>query len=541
MPSAEYRVASRVNSQPASAVSESDIRRASRITPGWHMAIAALGVFLAALDQTVIVTALWPISTDLQIPITEIDKAAWVVTAYLLGYTVALPLMGRVADVYGQRRIYLLSMAIFLLGSLLCALAPDLGWLVAARAVQAIGGGAVLPVSMAMARHLFGERRIPVMLGALGAVAEAGGVVGPLWGALVMKNLDGAFGVVGWRWIFWVNLPIGLLFAGLMLLTPRLAHFPGKIDWPGAGLLGAALLALSLGLATPGSVGAWAGFSALPANTQGLGDWLTPQAVALLVLALALFLAFITWQRRASAPLIPLDLFSLRSWPFSAANLTNLMVGAALIISMVNIPLYVASVLNGAIEDGGLMLLRMTAFIPPGALLGGALGARVAYRWIAVAGLLVTATGFWQMSGWSLTSANDPLAWLGLALNGLGFGLLISPVTSTALQWGGLRRAALSAASVNVSRMVGMMVSLSVVTVLGLRRFQALMAAHPAVIFANPGESAAAFAQRQAQYQAAYQAASLEVYTSAFAIAAVVCLAAITFAVWLRRRPGSEG
>src|SRR5205085_10089186 len=86
--------------------------------------IVSLGIFLAALDQTVVVTALWPISTDLQIPVTELDKAAWVVTAYLLGYTVALPIMGRVADVYGHRRIYLLSLGLFMLGSLLCALAP---------------------------------------------------------------------------------------------------------------------------------------------------------------------------------------------------------------------------------------------------------------------------------------------------------------------------------------------------------------------------------------------------------------------------------
>src|SRR4051794_20057195 len=136
--------------------------------------VVSLGIFLAALDQTVIVTALWPISQDLRIPITELDKAAWVVTAYLLGYTVALPLMGRVADVYGQRRIYIVSMGIFMVGSLLCALAPDLGWLIAARGVQAVGGGAVLPVGMAMARHIFGERRIPFMLGILGAVAEAG-------------------------------------------------------------------------------------------------------------------------------------------------------------------------------------------------------------------------------------------------------------------------------------------------------------------------------------------------------------------------------
>src|SRR5438067_13271535 len=92
--------------------------------------IVSLGIFLAALDQTVVVTALWPISTDLQIPVTELDKAAWVVTAYLLGYTVALPLMGRVADVYGQRKIYLVSLCLVMFGSLVCALALSWPWLI---------------------------------------------------------------------------------------------------------------------------------------------------------------------------------------------------------------------------------------------------------------------------------------------------------------------------------------------------------------------------------------------------------------------------
>ena len=161
------------------------------INPRPAMIVAALCIFLTALDQTVIVTALWPISQEMQIPITELDKAAWVVTAYLLGYTVALPLMGRVADVYGQRRIFLISLGIFMLGSVLCALAPTLGWLVAARGLQAVGGGAVLPVGMAMSRHLYGEKHVPFMLGILGAVAEAGGVIGPLWGALIMQYMDG--------------------------------------------------------------------------------------------------------------------------------------------------------------------------------------------------------------------------------------------------------------------------------------------------------------------------------------------------------------
>jgi EmrB/QacA subfamily drug resistance transporter len=507
--------------------------------PGLHITIASLGIFLAALDQTVIVTALWPISQDLQIPITELDKAAWVVTAYLLGYTVALPLMGRVADVYGQRRIYILSMGIFIVGSLLCALAPNLGWLVAARAFQAVGGGAVLPVGMAMARHIFGERRVPFMLGILGAVAEAGGVVGPLWGAGIMHFFDGVLGTVGWRWIFWINIPLGLLFVGLMFLTPRLPGFPGKVDWVGAVLMGLGLLSLSLALATPGSVGAWAGLNTVQPE-QVSAEWLSPQMLALFALAAGFFAAFVWWQRRAPEPLIPLELFKAKNWPFSAAGLTNLMVGAALIVTMVNVPLYVASVLDGTPEQGGLMLLRMTIFIPVGAVLGGFLGTRVTYRWVALAGLAFAAAGFWEMYGWTTGSADDPRTWLGLALNGLGFGLLISPVTATAVQWGGLKRAALSAASVNVARIIGMMVSLSALTTIGLHRFQTLMADHPVPILKKAGETAEQFAKRQDDYKLIYKAAALDIYTAGFFIAAILCLAAMLFAFWLRPKPDSD-
>src|SRR5688500_6142201 len=227
------------------------------------ISVASLGIFLAARDQTVIVTALWPISSELGIPISELDKAAWVITAYLLGDTVALPLMARVAHVYGRTRTYRASPGLSLRGSVACALAPDLPILIGAGAVQAVGGGALLPVGMAMVRHLYPERRVPFMLGILGAVAEAGGVIGPLWGALILNNFDGLFGISGWRWIFWVNVPLGLLFATLVFLTPPLRGFPGKVDWAGAGLLGASLLALSLGLSTPGTVGAWAGLSSV--------------------------------------------------------------------------------------------------------------------------------------------------------------------------------------------------------------------------------------------------------------------------------------
>src|SRR5215472_3809628 len=188
---------------------------------------ASAAVFLTALDQTVVVTALPQIIVDLQIPLTQLDRAAWIISGYLLGYVVAMPLMGRVSDMYGRRRVFIICLCIFALGSLFCALAPILGdnvplyflqdigidvsapgliWLVAARFVQAAGGGAVVPVAMAVAGDFYGEKRRGLALGLIGMVTEAGGVLGPLYGAIIVQFW-------GWQAIFFLNLPIIAILA----------------------------------------------------------------------------------------------------------------------------------------------------------------------------------------------------------------------------------------------------------------------------------------------------------------------------------------
>src|SRR5256714_7162051 len=170
------------------------------------LTIACISVFFTAMDQTVVVTALPPIVTDLNIGLTKLDHAAWIISAYLLGFIIAMPFMGRVSDIYGRRRIFLLCLTIFGIGSIFCGLAPVFGnmwdlsflnainidtsspgliWLIAARLIQAVGGGAVVPVAMAIAGDFYGPQRRGLALGGLGAGTEAGGGVGPLVGGLV--------------------------------------------------------------------------------------------------------------------------------------------------------------------------------------------------------------------------------------------------------------------------------------------------------------------------------------------------------------------
>ena len=301
------------------------------------MAAAGAGVLLAALDQTVVVTVLPEMMVDLDLSVTELDRVAWTVTGYLLGYTAVMPLMGRLSDAYGRRPVYLLALLFFGVGSALVALSTSLPWLVAARVIQAMGEGAMLPVTIALVGDLIASGRRGPALGLVGAIAEAGGVLGPLWGGLIVRFLD-------WRWIFWLNIPLGLIIAVLVLLAvPRSRYQPIQVDYLGGLLLVASLSLLTVGLAQ-GS------------ETPGI-------ALALFLASVAAFGLFWRRQQRAPLPLVPLRLFGRL---LSAASASHFLVGGALIIVMITVPLITDTVLGQPPLEGGLRLLRLTAAIPVG-------------------------------------------------------------------------------------------------------------------------------------------------------------------------------
>ena len=457
-------------------------------------------------------------------------------TGYLLGYTVALPVFGRLADLHGRRRVFVACLLLFVAASLACGAAPSLEWLIAARALQAAGGGALLPIALALAGDLPDPSRRNVALGLVAALAEAGGVLGPLYGALVVQWLD-------WRWVFYLNLPLGLaILAGLVApaafqgrATER-AHGPSLVanavapttappsasaepaaqpadqpafDLPGALLLAIALATLTLALSRE-----------LSTATRPL----------LLAVALTSTLAFILAERRAASPLIDLSLF--RTVPFAASMATGILMGAALIVAMVDVPLWAATVLGRDAAAGGLLLLRLTLPIPVGAVLGG-LGTRhLGARLTTAAGLLACAAAFALMTAWPADVA-DAIMTRDLALAGLGFGLLLAPLAAVAIGWAGPARGGVAAALVVVSRMVGMTLGLSALTAHGLGRFEGLLRDLPLPL-GLPGEAAAALARRQADYAQAVQAATLTTFHELFLAAALLCLLALVPAMLLR-------
>jgi MFS family permease len=510
---------------------------------------ACCAVFLTALDQTVVVTALPQIITDLQIPVNQLDRAAWIISGYLLGYVIAMPLMGRVSDMYGRRRVFIICLGIFAMGSLFCGLAPILGdqvdisflqnvgvnvgapsssdssalapglaWLVAARFVQAAGGGAVVPVAMAVAGDFFGERQRGLAIGLIGMVTEAGGVIGPLYGSVIVQYL-------GWQAIFYLNLPlVALLLLLIGLLIPAHTRLKERIDLPGALLLGASLACLSLGLSQEAAQISPAITARNAAPIQN-NPWLIGAALVLLATFISLELYT---ERRKRWPVVELSLFKLP--PFAATSLVSLLVGAALIIAMADIPLFMATVLNRSPIDSGLALLRLTAMIPVGALLGGLLCSRITCRWTAVLGLLPTALGFWLMHLWPLNVGWAQIT-VSTLLGGLGFGLVIAPIGTTAINVVSERQTGMAASVVTVLRMIGMMLGLAVLTSWGLGRFRMLAAAFKPPAHITPFSHA--YNNLYAQY---LTAAAHDVYTAIFLVAGVLCIVALFPALLLEGR-----
>ena len=496
------------------------------------LAAVGAGLFLAALDTYVVVTVLPRMMFDLTIPIDRIEQATPVITGFLLGYIVTMPLLGAVSDRYGRGRVYLISLAIFCLGSLLTATAgltsipgdatAGLPWLVAGRVLQGLGGGALVPVALALAADLYPAGRRALPLGVIAALQETGSVLGPLYGAALAAA---AVGFGGWRAIFWINLPLAALCAvgfvvaarrGAALGPPPVAASPApRVDWLGGLLLGLGLGLLVLAL-----------YPDDPAR-HAVGSLFLPLGAASVVV-----LVLYGWRQATGRdPLIPPAL--MRNRVFVGANLTNLLVGAGLMVALVDVPIVARGVFGLSELGGALLLARFMVAIPFGALAGGWLSSRLGYRLTAVLGLLVAAAGFLRMASWtadelSRNVAGVPDALITLALCGFGFGLVIAPVAGAILDRSQDREHGLASSLVVVARTVGMLLGLSALAAFGIHRFYQLFQSGPGLNLA-PGSTD--LAAQAAAVQARFVAALLQEYHEIFSIAAAVCCVAALVAL----------
>lgn len=476
--------------------------------PSRLFVLVCTGVFVASLDQTSVVTVLSPLLLDLGVPVTELDRGAWVVTAYLLGFTVAMPLLGRAGDLYGHHHLYLVALVVFAAASALVASAERLDWLIAARVVQAAGGGALVPAAIALVTHQVAPRRRALVIGVIAATAEAGAVFGPLVGGLIADAWS-------WRWVFWINLPLcALLIAGL-LRVPAPRPSPATLDTKGGLLLTAGLLLLTLGL-----------------SQRSLFSWFSPTPYALVAAAVVCIATLAYVENRIKMPLLAPALFRHRG--FQSAFAAQLLVGGALVLALATIPL-MADVAQGKSPlEGGLRLMRLTGAIPVGAVAGGNLSRPFGDRTVAIAGLALMSAGFIFMARWTL-DAHDPMMSLHLATAGIGFGLVIAPLTTSAVNAAPQGYLGAAAALVTVARMLGMTLGLAAVAAWGVDQFQASIAG---LVFPLPGvaETAADQQRRFTEYQAGITNASVLLFQRFFIAGAILSTAAILPALWLPGR-----
>jgi EmrB/QacA subfamily drug resistance transporter len=291
-----------------------------------------VGLFLAALDQTIVATALPTIVGELG----GFEQYSWTVTAYLLTATASTPLYGKIGDLYGRKRVFQAAVVIFVLGSMLSAIATTMTVLIAGRAVQGLGAGGLIALTLAIVGDIVSPRERGRYQGLFGAVFGISSVLGPLLGGFFTESLS-------WRWVFWINIPLGL---AALLTIQRTLHLPKKrvehaIDYVGAALIVAAVTSILL-------VTEWGGKEY---------EWTSPLIVGLSVAGLALIAVFVWWELRVPEPLLPMRLF--RNAVFSNTSAVSFLFGFAFFGAIIYLPVYLQFVRGYGPTASGLLLLPL--------------------------------------------------------------------------------------------------------------------------------------------------------------------------------------
>ncbi|BBZ48349.1 MFS transporter [Mycobacterium heidelbergense] len=513
---------------------------------GRRVAIGAgsLAVLLGALDAYVVVTIMRDIMHDVGIPINQLQRITPIVTMYLLGYIAAMPLLGKASDRFGRKRLLQVSLATFMLGSVITALSVQIGnfdvatvnieilghplrdlvvlgypiqnfhvsslhVLVVGRTVQGVASGALLPVTLALGADLWAQRNRAAVLGGIGAAQELGSVLGPLYGIFIVWLLR------DWRDVFWINVPLTLVAMALIqisLPSHDRSAAPERID-----LIGGVLLAITLGLAVIGL------YNPNPDGKEALPSYGLPLVIAAAVAAVA----FLLWERFARTRLI--DPAGVQFRPFLAALAASFAAGAALMVTLVDVELFGQGVLGKNENEAAGMLLFFLVALPVGAVVGGLIATRAGDRAVTVAGLLIAAGGYLLISHWPVDLPHYgydvvglvtlPAMQTDLLIAGLGLGLVIGPLTSAALRVVPADEHGIASAAVVVARMTGMLIGVAALSAWGLYRFYQILNSKYAALPSDLTGTDRAIAQAH-QVLPSFAA----MYGEIFTITAIVCV-----------------
>jgi EmrB/QacA subfamily drug resistance transporter len=372
----------------------------------WVLGTVMLVQFTAVMTSTIVSTATPTIVDDLH----GLDLYAWLFSSYLLASSVAVPVVGKLSDLFGRRPLYIGGLLLFLLGSASSGLSQNMGELIVARAVTGIGGGAMMVLGVTTIGDIFSPRERGRWMGLIMSVFGLGSIIGPLLGGFTTDHF-------GWRWVFLINLPLGLIALTMIAtLLPRLAaHGRVRIDWLGIVLLVAGVVPILIGLT-------WAGITY---------PWSSVQVIGSLVIGAVFLAAFAVWENHATEPVLTLHLFESRA--FTVAVILSFLVGIALFGTLTFLPLYAQGVLGYSAQDSGLALAPMMLGFVLGSLVGGQLTTRTGrYKLQSLIGMVIAAVGMFLLTRLSATSTFTE-AMIGMVITGIGTGTVF-PTLSVVVQ-----------------------------------------------------------------------------------------------------------
>jgi EmrB/QacA subfamily drug resistance transporter len=370
----------------------------------WTFVVTSIALFMVVLDNLVVSTALPVIRVDLG---ASIEQLEWIVNAYTFTFAVFLLMGAALGDRFGRKRVFMIGLAVFTGASAMAALAPSTEWLIAARALQGLGGALVTPLTLTLLSAAVSPERRGAALGAWSGIAGFAVAMGPLVGGAVVQGIS-------WQWVFWLNVPVGLLLLPLATQL-RESRGPDKaLDVPGVVLGGLGLLGLVWGIVN--------------GNSHG---WTSPQIVAALVAGAVVLAAFVAWELRASEPMLPMRFFRDRA--FSAANGASLFMYFGMFGSIFLLTQFFQTAQGYSPLEAGLRVLPWTAmpmFVAP---IAGALSDRIGGGRIMAAGLFLQAIGLaWIAAVTDATAAYSSLVGP-FIVSGIGMGMFFAPVANVVL------------------------------------------------------------------------------------------------------------
>jgi len=395
------------------------------------------GMFLAAIDGTIVSTALPTIVGDLG----GLSSYAWVFSGFLLAEIATIPLWGRLADMFGRKPIFLAGMTIFLVGSALCGMSQTMTQLVLFRALQGLGAGCILPVAQTISADLYTMEQRARISAVYAAMFALSSVLGPFLGGFLTDNFS-------WRWVFYVNLPIGIaaiVLVAVVMIEPILNRTRHQLDWPGV----VTLLA-------------WTSLLVYALETGGRDHpWTSLHVIGAFALSLACLVAFLVIERRAAEPLIPLDLFKIRG--LRASSVITMFLGMSMFGVLSFMPLYGRTVLGESATGAGRILIPMMLSMMLGSAGGARLVLKVGFRVIVTTGAALVVLGTLLLTRLTATSGQLELSAY-LVVLGLGMGLVFMSTSLAAQNSVGLPQMGIATGLVNFTRQLGGAIGVAIAT-----------------------------------------------------------------------------